>query len=93
MSNIMTPEHKLWGEFVNRLTGPEGCNIFQDKYGIVKWYCNGDTRLAASILKTMEEIDVDKSLAYFEEHGGYCDCEILLNVDKATDFSRTILGE
>lgn len=25
--------------------------------------------------------DVEASLAYFREHGGYCDCEVLLNVD------------
>ena len=28
----------------------------------------------------MDGIDVSESLAYFRLHGGYCDCEILLNV-------------
>jgi Protein of unknown function (DUF2695) len=26
-----------------------------------------------------------ESLAYFEEHGGYCDCEVLMNVDPYED--------
>jgi hypothetical protein len=30
----------------------------------------------------MGGINVEVSLAYFEDHGGYCDCEILLNVDR-----------
>jgi hypothetical protein len=29
----------------------------------------------------MGGINVEASLAYFKDHGGYCDCEILLNVD------------
>jgi hypothetical protein len=27
------------------------------------------------------------SLSYFEEHGGYCDCEVLFNVDQS-EFGR-----
>jgi Protein of unknown function (DUF2695) len=27
-------------------------------------------------------VDLESSLDYFEDHGGYCDCEIILNVDK-----------
>jgi hypothetical protein len=29
----------------------------------------------------MGNVDIPASIAFFEEHGGYCDCEILLNVD------------
>ena len=36
---------------------------------------------ATAILKDMGgDIDVEASLAYFEQHGGHCDCEILMNV-------------
>lgn len=94
MNNIMTPEHELWKEFVDRLTGPEGCNVAPTKTGHQTWCCsrNKDKPLATAILKTMPGIDVEKSLAYFEEHDGYCDCEILLNVDTTTWFSQMILG-
>jgi Protein of unknown function (DUF2695) len=29
----------------------------------------------------MGGIDVEGSLAYFRKYGGYCDCEILINVE------------
>jgi hypothetical protein len=32
-------------------------------------------------MKTMGGIDIVASLDYFARHGGYCDCEILMNVD------------
>ena len=93
MNDIMTPEHELWQEFVDRLSGPEGCNISKDNNGDLKWYCSGGSQTKAiAILESIPGINVEKSLLYFEEHGGYCDCEILLNVDKTTDFSKTILG-
>jgi hypothetical protein len=31
----------------------------------------------------MDSIDVEKTIEFFHEHGGHCDCEILLNVDPA----------
>jgi hypothetical protein len=33
----------------------------------------------------LNEEDVQGSLRYFEEYGGHCDCEILLNVDTDAD--------
>jgi hypothetical protein len=33
-------------------------------------------------MSEMGGVDIPASLEYFEEHGGYCDCEILLNVDR-----------
>jgi hypothetical protein len=30
-----------------------------------------------------DDEDVATTLTYFDERGGYCDCEILLNVDAA----------
>ena len=37
---------------------------------------------ATHILRTMgfDEDFIYASMAYFAEHGGYCDCEILFNV-------------
>ncbi len=29
----------------------------------------------------MGDADIPGTIAFFEAHGGYCDCEILLNVD------------
>lgn len=76
----MTPEHPRWEEFCERLGGPEGCDFREDTEA---FRCAGDFSLATAILKRMglSEDAVAASLAHFEESGGCCDCEILLNVD------------
>jgi hypothetical protein len=79
---IMTREHPRWDEFCDRLEGPEGCNFRQDENGKWIWDCDNDQSLAIAILEKMGAIDIPDSLEYFEEHGGYCDCEILMNVDR-----------
>ncbi len=73
------PRHPRWEEFVARLTGPEGCN-FQGE----RWTCHNDLRAATSILRTMglSERGVRLSIAYFKDHGGFCDCEVVLNVGR-----------
>ena len=78
---IMNPKHELWNVFLNRLKGPEGCN-YKDEDGSLIWECKGGTNkdFATAILKTIPGIDVEGSLAFFEENGGHCDCEILFNV-------------
>ena len=82
----MTTEHPRWGEFCERLGGPEGCDFKKDKKGEIHWKCAGgrDKSLATKILRKMGLTlrEVAESFAYFEEHGGYCDCEILFNVDR-----------
>ena len=87
---LMTPDNPHWEEFIDRLEGPEGCN-FQGEYDdegeviadTVTWACGGgkDKSKATAILRTMPNIDVTASLAFFEEHGGFCDCEIAFNVE------------
>lgn len=85
---VMTTQHPRWREFVERLEGPEGCNFRErlDDNGEpiandIVWDCTGqDKGHATKILSTMEGIDIVGTLAYFEDHGGYCDCEILFNV-------------
>jgi len=79
----MQPSHPLWDEFCRRLEGPEGCDFREGENGeIVWWTCKGgrDQSLATAILKSMPDVDWQKSLEYFTEHGGHCDCEILFNV-------------
>ena len=39
-------------------------------------------RHAEAVLTELGGIDIDGTLAFFREHGGYCDCEILFNVDR-----------
>jgi len=87
---LMTPDHPRWEEFIRRLEGPEGCNFqaeFDDDGKLIPdsttWECAGgeDKSKAVAILKTMPAVDVAASLVFFEEHGGFCDCEIVFNVE------------
>jgi hypothetical protein len=84
---IMSPKHPRWEEFKERLEGPEGCN-FQEKDpgnpATATWTCGGGEKkdFAAKILQSMPEIDIEGSLRFFESQDGWCDCEILFNVEK-----------
>jgi len=79
---IMTKGHPRWDEFCKRLKGSEGCNFRYDENGKLIWNCGGgeDKSFAIKILETMPEIDIQRSIEYFETSGGWCDCEIILNV-------------
>ena len=79
---VMTPAHPKWAEFVARLAGPEGCNFRQER-GQFASDCDGESsRPKATALLRDYDVDVEASLAYFEEHGGHCDCEIVFNVEQ-----------
>jgi hypothetical protein len=83
----MTPRHPRWAEFVAIMSGPLGCN-FQEEHGKTTWQCDGgtDKKLATRTLRErFPDVDVAGSLAYFEQHGGYCDCEILFTVADDAD--------
>lgn len=68
----MNPDDPNWDDFCERLSD----ELDSDEHD----GCHTDHRLSTAILATMN-YDVPSSLAYFEQHGGGCDCEILLNVD------------
>ena len=88
MNGIMIPEHPRWEEFCDRLIGPEGCNFQQtdpQDPKTITWKCKGNDKgknyksFARRILEDMN-VDVERSLEFFQEHGGHCDCEIVFNV-------------
>lgn len=89
--SALTREHPLWEDFVERLNGPEGCDFrFEgpdDDISNLRWTCDSqDDSLPFSraIMKDMgfSDDEIDDSLAYFAENGGFCDCEVLFNVDR-----------
>jgi hypothetical protein len=82
---LMSPDHPRWEEFLDRLEGPEGRNFEFPVHGDIKsmtWTCDaeGDFPMARKILAGMglSSTEMGHSLSYFEEHGGYCDCEMSL---------------
>ena len=80
---ILTREHKNFKKFCDLLEGKEGCNFHKGHKGIMVWECKGgmNKSLATKILKKhFPNVDIEKTLTYFESKGGHCDCEIIFNV-------------
>lgn len=78
-----TKDHFRWPEFLTKLQGPEGCHFRIDDTGKTVWTCGGgsDKSKALAILDTMGiQHHPDTTIAYFEHHGGQCDCEIVFNL-------------
>jgi hypothetical protein len=71
MTEIMTPDSIRWETFVCMLEmalNASGCDAKTHQH-------------AKKILADMGNVNIEESIDFFEEHGGYCDCEILLNVE------------
>jgi hypothetical protein len=68
---ILSPEHPRWDEFVSRL------DLEGEKMG----GCDLTHRHSKKVMTEMGGIDVDATLEFFRGHGGYCDCEVLVNVE------------
>ena len=88
MPETLTPESARWNEFCDALF-----NTITVSTNPHRWRCDGDRghnkdkpelvhRYAKKVMADMGNVDVEASLKFFEEHGGYCDCEILFNVDR-----------
>ena len=86
---VMTPEHPKWDEFTLRLDGQEGVNR-QGEGDDMTWTCENDFTAARKILGTIEGVDVEASLQYFNDNGAACDCEILLNIDATSGESEDL---
>lgn len=83
---ILTPDHIRWQEFTEILGGEQYCNFREEIKGdpaSITWECSSlkDKPFAKAILENMGNINIDATMHYFESKGGFCDCEILLNVD------------
>jgi hypothetical protein len=85
---LMSLSHPRWEEFVERLSGQEGCNFRERRPGdpsSLEWDCRGgwDQGAAYAILCSMglTHAAAIASLEFFAANGGHCDCEIIFNVD------------
>jgi hypothetical protein len=80
MGMVLTPNSgERWHEFMYKLG--EALFAERDEDDRRTSRCEHDHRYATKITTEMGDIDIPASIAYFEEHGGYCDCEIRFNVD------------
>jgi hypothetical protein len=83
--------HPQWNEFVGRL-GQALNPQLNDDGQIVSWSCETDLRRTEAIVGEMG-FDVEATLTYLTEHGGYCDCEVLLNVEAEAEHRRACGGD
>jgi hypothetical protein len=68
-NEVMSPEHHRWPDFCQTLTRL-----------LNKYACDHDHHLAERAMAELGGIDIPESIALFCKHGGYCDCEIILNI-------------
>jgi hypothetical protein len=75
---VMSPTHPDWVAFCGALSSKL---TVRDEGGEPSWNCQHDHRHARAVLADeWPKLDVEATLELFREHGGFCDCEILLNV-------------
>ena len=73
---VLNKKHKYWRGFIARLVGA----LDEHKNGKRVSFCHHDLRHTRKILVSLPNIDVEGSLEYLQENGGFCDCEVLMNV-------------
>jgi len=79
LSTIMSKRHPQWELFTMLID--MRLDYKENKKGKATWNCDGTLIGAKEILKLMS-MDIHKSIKYLESNGGFCDCEILLNVNE-----------
>lgn len=86
---LMTPNHPKWDLFANTLGNEGYCNFEGDEK--ITWECDGNLNKSAKLLSLeYPEIDIYNTLCFFRDNGGYCDCEVLFNVDGNKDKIKAV---
>lgn len=76
-NEILTPRHKYWKAFSYRLDQMVNTHVG----GKPQFNCKHDLRNTKKILKSLPKIDIEETLQLYQDLGGYCDCEVLMNVE------------
>jgi hypothetical protein len=69
-AQTMTTGHPMW----NRLAESIATLLETQE-------CDNTLTISRKLLADMRIVDVDSSIAWLQDHAGFCDCEVLLNVD------------
>jgi hypothetical protein len=75
MAEILTIKSPRWNEFAETLSR----TVLSVKH------CRHDHRHAIAIMTAMGDVDIQASREYFASRGGFCDCEIMMNVACSED--------
>ena len=73
---IVTHSHKYWNALIYRLEN--SLLVYQNGKWIAK--CDCDLKITRKILKSLPQVDVEGTIEYLQSYGGFCDCEVLMNV-------------
>lgn len=76
--SILTPEHKSWWAFSDKLHS--ALDPFDDSLNLSKHLCQNDLQFCTDTLENLGDIDVEGTLEHFKNMGGHCDCKVYLNV-------------
>lgn len=68
-----------WGQYYDYLY--EKLDFKEDANGKVTWVCNGDLQFSEQFCKE-NKVNWGMVKQILENHGGYCDCEVLFNVEE-----------
>lgn len=66
---IITKDSPRWDEFITRLDTL-----------LAEWDCTTDQEQTNRALEAMGNVDIDGTPEYLRSKGGYCDCEVMMNV-------------
>ena len=88
---VMTPKSPRWDEFCDGLDkalglldcGGDGTQLDRKTGKVIPLNPDWPTHaLTKRVLTLMRHVDVEASIDFYEQHGGCCDCEVMLNVVK-----------
>lgn len=78
-NDIMTPTNPSWPAFIGQLEA----QIEEDGKGCVPHHWR------SRILLKKFGCDAKASIAYFKQHGGHCDCEVVVNVEDSVKWEAS----
>jgi hypothetical protein len=80
MKEVMDKSNHKWNEFLDMLH--KEVNFRETSKGRHTWDCDGTLTKTENILREhFPEVDIERSLDFMMQHGGYCDCEVIFNVE------------
>ena len=76
----LTKRHPGWKTFLTLLE--KKVNFRKMRNGRTTWTCDGKLTFTRQILRArFPGVSIEKTIKYLQDRGGYCDCEVLMNVD------------
>lgn len=84
-TRLMTPEHPEWDDFmdmlVEQLVEDSGLELTDElTIAHITGGCDHTFDKSRAAMMLIEDANIRESLENFKDKGGYCDCEVVLNI-------------